>query len=180
MEDENKPWRNFPSPTELVNWTPREFACIYKVSELNIERKRIQFLSDGFGACPSPPRILVTLHEMLKNRRRWAVDKLLFSGLFGLVYSNAFSFENPYISMRFGLVRSTLIRWAFSSEKRWFEKCSGKCIKTKTHTYRIRVDGRKRIKMKTMTSYVPRGLYLGMRIEFNLLHNVQFYRFRTF
>ena len=37
-------------------------------------------------------------------------------------------------------------------------KHSWNWIKTKTHTYRISADGRKRIKMKTMTSYVPRGL----------------------
>ena len=65
-------------------------------------------------------------------------------------------------------------------------KRSWKWIKTKTHTYRISADGRKRIKMKTMTSYVPRGLQniagtcvCNMHLVFNLRNNVQIYRFRT-
>ena len=50
------------------------------------------------------------------------------------------------------------------------------------HTYRISVDGRrngrKRIKMKTMTENIAGACVCSMRIEFNLCHNVQFYRFR--
>ena len=41
--------------------------------------------------------------------------------------------------------------------ERFHRKRSWKWIKTKTHRYRISADGRKRIKMKTMTSYVPRA-----------------------
>ena len=50
------------------------------------------------------------------------------------------------------------------------------------HTYRISVDerrnGRKRIKMKTMTENIAGACVCSMRIEINLCHNVQFYRFR--
>ena len=50
------------------------------------------------------------------------------------------------------------------------------------HTYRISVDGkgngRKRIKMKTMTETIAGACVCSMRMEFNLCHNVQFYRFR--
>ena len=59
-------------------------------------------------------------------------------------------------------------------------KRSRKWIKTKTHTYRISVDGRKRIKMKMMTNNIAGACVGSMRIEHNLRHNVQFYRFRTF
>ena len=49
-------------------------------------------------------------------------------------------------------------------------------------TYRISVDrngnGRKRIKMKTMTENITGACVCSMRMEFNLCHNVQFYRFR--
>ena len=67
-------------------------------------------------------------------------------------------------------------------------KC--KWIETKTHTYLINVDGRngrKRIKMKAMTSYELSGLQnnagayvCSMRIEFNLFYNAQLYSFRSF
>ena len=53
-------------------------------------------------------------------------------------------------------------------------------MKTKTHTYRISVGGPKRIKMKTMTENIEGACACSMRIEFNLRHNVQFYRFLTF
>ena len=66
--------------------------------------------------------------------------------------------------MRLGLP-STVIHWAFSS---------------KTHTYLISVDGRKRIKIKTMTENITGAYVCSMRIEFNFHHNVQLYRFRTF
>ena len=59
-------------------------------------------------------------------------------------------------------------------------KRSWKWIKAKTHTYRISVDGQKRMKMKTMTENIPGACACSMRIEFNLRHNVQFYRFLTF
>ena len=60
-----------------------------------------------------------------------------------------------------------------------FEKRSGKWIKTKTHTYRISVAGRKRITMKKMTENITGPCVCGMRIEFNLPHNMQFYRFEN-
>ena len=94
------------------------------------------------------------------------------------VDTNAFSFQNAYISMRSG-VPSTL-----KCAERFHRKRSWKWIKTKTHRYRISADGRKRIKMKTMTSYVPRAssniagaCVCNMRIVFNLRNNVQIYRF---
>ena len=52
-----------------------------------------------------------------------------------------------------------------------------------THTYRISVDGqngRKRVKVKTMIEYITGARACSMRLETNLRHNVQFYRFRTF
>ena len=55
-----------------------------------------------------------------------------------------FSFENAYISMRWDLP-STLIPWAFSSKTHDF-KTLLKMDQTKTHTYRIKVEGRKRSK----------------------------------
>ena len=45
---------------------------------------------------------------------------------------------------------------------------------------RISVDGRKRIKMKTMTENFAGARVCGMRIEFHLRHNEQYYRFRKF
>ena len=42
------------------------------------------------------------------------------------------------------------------------------------------VDGRKCIKMKTMTENIAGACVFIMHIEFNLRQNVQFYRFRTF
>ena len=60
-----------------------------------------------------------------------------------------------------------------------FEKRSGKWIKTKTHTYRISVAGRKRIKMKKMTENITGACVCRMRTEFNLPHNMQFYRFEN-
>ena len=51
------------------------------------------------------------------------------------------------------------------------------------HTYRVNVDGqngRKRIKVKTMIEYITGARAYSMRIESNLRHNVQFYRFGTF
>ena len=59
-------------------------------------------------------------------------------------------------------------------------KRSWKWIKTKTHKSRISVDGQKRMKMKTMTENIAGACGCRMRIEFNLRHNVQFYRFLTF
>ena len=65
---------------------------------------------------------------------------------------------------------------AFSTN---FEKRSGKWIKTKTHTYRISVAGRKGIKMKKMTENITGACVRSMRVEFNLPHNMQFYRFEN-
>ena len=45
---------------------------------------------------------------------------------------------------------------------------------------RISVDGRKRIKKKTMTENFAGARVCGMRIEFHLRHNEQYYRFRKF
>ena len=58
-------------------------------------------------------------------------------------------------------------------------KRSWKWIKTKMriHAYRISVDGRKPIKIKTMTENITGVCVCSMRIEFNYRHNVQFYRF---
>ena len=42
----------------------------------------------------------------------------------------------------------------------------------KTHTYRISVEGRKRIKMKTKTENIAGACVYSMRIESNLRHNV--------
>ena len=60
-----------------------------------------------------------------------------------------------------------------------FKKRSGKWIKTKTHTYRISVAGRKRIKMKKMTENITGACVRSMRVEFNLPYNMQFYRFEN-
>ena len=38
----------------------------------------------------------------------------------------------------------------------------------------------KRIQMKTMTGNITGACVCSMRMEFNLCHNVQFYRFGTF
>ena len=65
-------------------------------------------------------------------------------------------------------------------EKASIWKRSWKWIKTKTHTYRISVDGQKRMKVKTMTKNVAGECVCSMRIEFNLRQNAQFYRFLTF
>ena len=67
------------------------------------------------------------------------------------VDTNAFSFQNAYISMRSGVPSKLKCAERFHRKRSW------KWIKTKTHRYRISADGRKRIKMKTMTSYVPRA-----------------------
>ena len=58
-------------------------------------------------------------------------------------------------------------------------KRSWKWIKTKMriHAYRISVDGRKPIKIKTTTENITGACVCSTRIEFNLRHNVQFYRF---
>ena len=45
------------------------------------------------------------------------------------------------------------------------------------HTCCIRVDGRKRVKMKTMTKKIAGACVCSMPIEFSLSHSVQFYRF---
>ena len=65
-----------------------------------------------------------------------------------IVYTWAFSFKNACISTRLGL-QSTLIRWALPPKTHQFEIAleSGS---RKTHTYRISVDCRKHIKMKTI------------------------------
>ena len=73
---------------------------------------------------------------------------------------------------------SSLTHWENAEHERW--KRSWKWIKTKTHTYRISVDEQKRMKMKTMTENIAGACACSMRIEFNLRHNVQFYRFLTF
>ena len=97
-------------------------------------------------------------------------DHSTFSGLIKL--------ENPYISMRLGLT-STLIRWAFSSKTHRFENALESGSKRK----RIRivlVDGRKSIKMKTMTDNIAGACICSMSVAHNVRHNVQFYGFRTF
>ena len=53
-------------------------------------------------------------------------------------------------------------------------KRSWKWVKTKTHTYRISVEGRKRIKMKTLTKRIAGACVYSMRMEYNLCHNLQF------
>ena len=91
-------------------------------------------------------------------------------------------FENAYILMRLCLP-STLIPWAFSSKRHRFENALGSGSKRKLlHVVLVwRVEsGRQRIKMKTMTENIAGACVCSMCIEFNLRHNVQFYRFRTF
>ena len=73
---------------------------------------------------------------------------------------------------------SSLTRWENAEHER--RKRSWKWIKTKTHTYRISVDEQKRMKRKTMTENIAGACACSMRTEFNLRHNVQFYRFLTF
>ena len=89
------------------------------------------------------------------------------------VHTNAFSFsENAYISMRSGLP-SIVTRWEFSeSGSKW----------NRIHIVLVWTveNGKKRIKMKTMTENITGACVWSMRIEFNLCHNVQFYRFGTF
>ena len=75
--------------------------------------------------------------------------------------------------MRLGL-SPVLTRWVFSYPI-WKRCC--KWIKTKTHTCCISVEGRKRIKMKTITNNNAGAFFCSMRIEFSLRHSVQFYRF---
>ena len=53
-------------------------------------------------------------------------------------------------------------------------------IKTKTNTPPIGVNGRKHIKMNTLTENIAGAFAQSMRIDLNLRNNVQFYRFRTF
>ena len=99
-----------------------------------------------------------------------------------LYFPFAFSLENAYISMCEGLP-STLIRWAFSSKTHWFENG----LESGTKRKRIHVvlmwmveNGRKQIKMKTMTENIAVASVCSVRVDFNLRHNVQFNRFRTF
>ena len=93
------------------------------------------------------------------------------------VHTNAFSFANTYISMRpspFG---------AFTSKTHRFEKALERWSKRKrihiVSVYTVEND-RKRIKMKTVTVNITGAYVCNMCVEFNLRHNVQFYRFRTF
>ena len=87
-----------------------------------------------------------------------------------------FRLKTPYNSMSLGLPSLlTCFR-----RKRIELKLSRKWIKTKTHTYPITMDSLKRIKMKMMTENIKGACVCNMRKEFNLRHNVQFYRFRTF
>ena len=90
--------------------------------------------------------------------------------VWGPVYTNASSFENAYISMRFGLpsIPNTL---SVFIENASIWKRSWKWIKRKTHTFRISVDGRWSI---------AGACVFSMRIEFCLRRNVQLYLFRTF
>ena len=93
--------------------------------------------------------------------------------------TNAFSLENAKISLRLDLP-STLIRWAFSlkthrSENALKSGSKRKCIHIRLSlsyasiTYRIVVDrngnGRKRIKMKTMTQNIAGACVCSMRKE---------------
>ena len=52
-----------------------------------------------------------------------------------------------------------------------------KWVKTKTRTYRVGVDGRKRNKMKTVTENIAGPCVGSMGVDLKLSHNVQFYRF---
>ena len=114
--------------------------------------------------------------ESGKNRKQ-AIEFKAFEAPFTLT---RFHYKTHWhISMRFGLP-FTLIRWAFSLKKGPIWKRSWKWVKTKTHTYRLRVDGRKRITMKTVTENIAGTGVCSMRIELNVRHKVWFYRFRTF
>ena len=64
-----------------------------------------------------------------------------------------------------------------------FEKNEKKNKTTSVYRLRPIQNGRKRIKIKTMTEICQISqarVFVAMRIEFNLRRNVQFYRFRTF
>ena len=61
------------------------------------------------------------------------------------------------------------------NESIWKRPCTW--IKTKTHTYHVSMDG---LQKKAMTASIAGGCVRSTHMEFNLRHNVQFYRFRTF
>ena len=100
---------------------------------------------------------------------------------------NAFSNENvcvfvcasKSISMRLGLCVHIDTLSVFT-ENASILKRSWNWIKTQMHTHHFSVNGRKRIKMKAMTENILGTCVCIMYIEFNLGHNVQFYRFWTF
>ena len=61
--------------------------------------------------------------------------------------------------------------FSVSSKTHRFWTRPWKWIKTKTHPYRISVDGRKRIKIKTMAENIAGACFCSMCIESSLRHN---------
>ena len=98
------------------------------------------------------------------RRREWLTHCHIFH--LGCPFNHKLKFENAYISMRLGLP-STPIRLAFI-EKASIWKRSWECIKTKTRTYSVIVDGRKRIKIKTKTENIA-----GACVNLSHAHSVQ-------
>ena len=88
--------------------------------------------------------------------------------------ANAFSFENAYIRC-FQAFRPHYYDERFHRKR--FDLKTLEWIKTKTRTYRVGVDARQRIKMKTMTENIAGARVGSMGMELKLSDNVQFYRF---
>ena len=90
------------------------------------------------------------------------------------VHTNAFSFENAYISIRLGLP-SKLIRRAFSSKPHRFENALESGSERKSiHILLVWTvkNGRKHIKEKTITENIAGACVYSMPIECNVHHNV--------
>ena len=85
------------------------------------------------------------------RRREWLTHCLIFH--LGCPFNHKLKFENAYISMRLGLSFHTNTLSVFI-ENASIRKRSWEWIKTKTHTYSVIVDGRKRIKIKTTTENI--------------------------
>ena len=88
-------------------------------------------------------KLLSFIYSLL-NEYILACENSRFSSLFA---TEKAVFSGLYISVRLSL-SSTLKRRAFSSKTHRFEKRPWEWIKTKTHTNRISLDGRKRNKAK--------------------------------
>ena len=98
------------------------------------------------------------------------------TGYSGLVHTNEFLFENAYISIP--SIHTNMLSTFLDNSSIW--KRSWRWIKTRTRTYRICVDGWKRIKMKMMTETITGECDCSMHIKFSLHHSIQFYHFQMF